>query len=48
MTLEKVKKNTGFAIDAAPSLETTQEPTDQELELLRTKVDPRRYVIGRA
>jgi glutaconate CoA-transferase subunit B len=48
VTLEQVKANTGFAIEAAESLSTTPEPGERELELLRTKVDPRRYIIGRA
>jgi glutaconate CoA-transferase subunit B len=48
VTLEQVKANTGFAIDDADQLSTTAKPTEQELHLLRTKVDPRRYIIGRA
>lgn len=48
VTLARVKENTGFAIDAAAELSMTPEPTEHELNLLRTKVDPRRYIIGRA
>jgi glutaconate CoA-transferase subunit B len=47
VSMEKVKENTGFDIDGTQTVATTVEPTDRELELLRTKVDPRRYVIGR-
>lgn len=48
VTLTKVQENTGFAIEAAEHVTTTEEPSTQQLELLRTKVDPRRYIIGRA
>ncbi|MFO0816170.1 MAG: CoA-transferase [Gemmatales bacterium] len=48
VTLEQVKSSTGFAIEAEERLGTTAEPTEQELHLLRTKVDPHRYIIGRA
>jgi glutaconate CoA-transferase subunit B len=47
VTLQKVQENTGFPIEAAAELTTTAEPNEQELELLRTRVDPRRYIIGR-
>lgn len=48
VTMDKVKANTGFAIEAVATVATTAEPGEHELELLRTKVDPRRYIIGRA
>ncbi|MFT3879971.1 MAG: CoA-transferase [Gemmatales bacterium] len=48
VTLAKVKENTGFEIRAIDKVGITQEPTEHELDLLRTKVDPRRYIIGRA
>jgi glutaconate CoA-transferase subunit B len=47
VTMEKVQENTSFPIEASAELTTTSEPNDKELELLRTKVDPRRYIIGR-
>jgi len=47
VTMEKVEENTGFPIAPAAELTTTAEPNDEELELLRTRVDPRRYIIGR-
>ncbi len=48
VTLQTVQERTGFAIDAVPDVAVTLEPSERELELLRTKVDPRRYIIGRA
>lgn len=48
VTLDQVQQNTGFAIDAAADLAATPPPTAEELEILRTAVDPYRYVIGRA
>lgn len=48
VTMQVVKDRTGFAIDAVPDVAVTAEPTERELELLRTKVDPHRYIIGRA
>ncbi len=48
VTLGRVKENTGFPIEAAAELAQTREPTEEELTLLRTKVDPWRYIIGRA
>lgn len=48
VTLEKVKENTGFPIEAAAKLEATPAPSEQELHTLRTLVDPLRYIIGRA
>lgn len=46
-TREEIVKNTGFELLFAKTIETTDPPTDQELEILRKEVDPRRYVIGR-
>jgi len=48
VTLQTVQERTGFAIDAVPDVAVTLEPSERELKLLRTKVDPRRYIIGRA
>jgi glutaconate CoA-transferase subunit B len=47
VTIEKVQENTGFHIEAAAELTTTAEPNDEALNLLRTKVDPKGYIIGR-
>jgi glutaconate CoA-transferase subunit B len=46
-TLEQVRANTAFELGAAPALETTPPPTEAELVILRTDVDPFGYVIGR-
>jgi glutaconate CoA-transferase subunit B len=48
VTLEQVKAATGFPLTAADPLGTTPAPTDAELTLLRTEVDPNRYILGRA
>ena len=40
--------NTGFELLFADTVETTPAPTDEELEILRTQVDPGRYILGRA
>lgn len=47
-TQQDVIDNTGFKMLFADAVETTPAPTDRELEILRTQVDPRRYIIGRA
>ena len=47
-TLEQVRAATGFELKACDPLLTTAEPTDAELTLLRTEVDPGRYILGRA
>jgi glutaconate CoA-transferase subunit B len=46
-TQEQVQANTGFTLEVAGNLTTTPAPTDHELELLRTAVDPHRYILGR-
>lgn len=46
-TLEQVRAATGFLLDACDPLATTAEPTDAQLRILRTEVDPGRYVLGR-
>ena len=45
--LEQVKQATGFALEVAPNLQQTPPPTNAELEILRTEVDPHRFVLGR-
>jgi glutaconate CoA-transferase subunit B len=44
---EEVQANTGFPLLAAERLEVTEPPTERELAILRTEVDPYRYIIGR-
>ncbi len=47
-TLEQVKAATGFALESCDPLGTTVEPNDEQLRILRTEVDPGRYILGRA
>ena len=47
-TLEQVRAATGFELEACDPLSTTVEPNEQQLCILRTEVDPGRYVLGRA
>jgi glutaconate CoA-transferase subunit B len=46
-TFEEVQKNCGFPLLKAEKIVTTQAPTADELRILRTEVDPNRYIIGR-
>lgn len=46
-TFEEVQKNCGFALLKAEKIVTTPAPTADELRILRTEVDPKRYIIGR-
>lgn len=47
VTMEKVKENTSFAIDAVAEVGTTAAPTAEQLRILRDEVDPFRYLLGR-
>jgi len=47
-TLEQVREATGFELGVHAPLPTTSPPTDLELTILRTDVDPHRYIIGRS
>ncbi len=47
VTLDDVRRSTGFSLDVAQPLETTAHPTEAELLILRAEVDPFGYVIGR-
>ena len=47
VTREEVSANTGFEMLFAEPLSVTLEPTDRELELLRTEIDPRGLIIGK-
>jgi len=46
-TFEDVQDNAGFELLKAGEIVETPTPTKEELEILRTKVDPKRYIIGR-
>ena len=46
-SLADVQENTGFELLKAPEVVETQEPTAEELHLLREEVDPNHYIIGR-
>jgi glutaconate CoA-transferase subunit B len=48
VTLDQVRDNCGFELLVHEELEHTPPPTAEELEILRTEVDPNRYIIGRA
>jgi glutaconate CoA-transferase, subunit B len=45
--LEQVQAATGFRLEAADPLATTEPPTAEELRILREEVDPHRYILGR-
>ncbi|MCS6850678.1 MAG: 3-oxoacid CoA-transferase [Gemmataceae bacterium] len=44
---EQVQAATSFPLTARQPLAITPPPTERELHLLRTEVDPHRYIIGR-
>ncbi len=46
-SLEDVQENTGFELLVKGKALTTEEPTERELGVLRTQVDPHRMVIQR-
>lgn len=48
VTFKEVQQNTGFELTAHSAITETLAPTEEELQLLRTQVDPNRYLIGRA
>jgi glutaconate CoA-transferase subunit B len=45
--LAQVQQATGFELAVAEPLAVTAPPTAEELRILRTEVDPHRYVLGR-
>jgi glutaconate CoA-transferase, subunit B len=47
VTREQVIENTGFELLWDDDLSVSDPPTDEELHILRTYVDPQRYIIGR-
>jgi glutaconate CoA-transferase, subunit B len=46
--LDKVRAATGFRLEVAEALATTETPSEVELRILREQVDPHRYILGRA
>jgi glutaconate CoA-transferase subunit B len=47
ITLEQVQASTGFELGVAESPGTTRTPSEHELDLLHTEIDPHRYLLGR-
>lgn len=47
ITIEEVKENTGFELLVKKDIKITPEPTVGQLKILREKVDPHKYIIGR-
>jgi glutaconate CoA-transferase subunit B len=47
ITLDAVRERTGFELLVCEPLGTTPPPDPQQLAILRTEVDPHRYIIGR-
>ena len=47
VTVEEVRTNTGFEIDAPEGLKTTPVPTSEELRFLREDIDPKHVYIGK-
>jgi len=47
ISLEKVRENTSFELEVANTLSTTLAPASHELEILRSQVDPHRFILGR-
>ena len=46
-TFDPVRANCGFPLLKAKEILTAPVPTEEELEILCTQVDPNRYIIGR-
>jgi acyl CoA:acetate/3-ketoacid CoA transferase beta subunit len=46
ITLDRVKAEVGWDIKVSPKLKNTVPPTEEEIELLRNKVDPTRIWVG--
>jgi len=46
-SLQDIKVNTDFEIIIPDQYESTTEPTETELKILRQEVDPEKYIIGR-
>ncbi len=48
VAFDEVQDQTGFELLAKDPLDTTAAPDEKQLDILRTEVDPHRYIIGRA
>ena len=48
VTFDDVQKNTGFIMGKADVIHETEPPSEQELQILRERVDPNGYLIGRS
>jgi hypothetical protein len=46
VNLEQVKAEVGWDIKVSPDLHDTTPPTDEEIKILREKVDPKRIWVG--
>jgi hypothetical protein len=46
VTIEEIKENCSFELNIPINVETSEEPTDQELKILR-QIDPMKIVIGK-
>jgi len=46
-SFEDIQANCGFEMLKASKVFVTKPPTEQELQILREKIDPKRYIIGR-
>jgi hypothetical protein len=40
VTIVKIQAHTGFPLNVAPEVRETQEPTEEEINLLRNEIDP--------
>jgi len=47
VTIEQVKANTGFELMIPDEVGVTEPPTEEELKILRTEIDPAGIVLGR-
>ena len=47
VTCDQVRAATGFRLEFANEMTTTEPPTAAELRILREEVDPHRYILGR-
>jgi glutaconate CoA-transferase subunit B len=47
VSLEQVRAATGFELGVREPLDLTRPPTEHELHVLRSEVDPHRYLLGR-
>ena len=47
VTIDDVRANTGFDLLLAPQVGETEPPSEEQLRILRTEVDPLKLIIGR-